>query len=374
MRGLSGYLLTGLIAAAAIAAVAFMYSDYVINPWTRDGQVRANVIQVAPRVSGPIVRLPIRDNQAVKAGDLLFEIDPRTFQAQLARAQAEYDRTVKDLVSLSRQVEAAEANVEQYRSAISQAVSEVNATEAKLEEAKLNVERAQTLLETGDIAQARLDRIERNFTVDVAEKEQADAGLLSARSAFAQAEANLAKAQADLGDEGEDNARLRAAQAAVEEARLNLEFTRLTASVDGFVTNLDLRLGSQVVSDTPALALVDSASFYIEAYFRETQVSDMRSGQEAVVTLMSHPDTPFAGVVDSLGWGIAKQDGSTGSDLLPNVSPTFEWIRLAQRIPVRIELRDVPESVALRVGATASVMVRTRGATGELTPAPALLQ
>lgn len=374
MRRLSGYLLTGLIAAAAIAAVAFMYSDYVINPWTRDGQVRANVIQVAPRVSGPIVRLPIRDNQAVKAGDLLFEIDPRTFQAQLARAQAEYDRTVKDLVSLSRQVEAAEANVEQYRSAISQAESEVNATEAKLEEAKLNVERAQTLLETGDIAQARFDRIERNFTVDVAEKEQADAGLLSARSALAQAEANLAKAQADLGDEGEDNARLRAAQAAVEEAQLNLEFTRLTASVDGFVTNLDLRLGSQVVSNTPALALVDSASFYIEAYFRETQVSDMQSGQEAVVTLMSHPDTPFAGVVDSLGWGIAKQDGSTGSDLLPNVSPTFEWIRLAQRIPVRIELRDVPESVALRVGATASVMVRTRGATGELTPAPALLQ
>ena len=374
MRRLSGYLLTGLIAAAAIAAVAFMYSDYVINPWTRDGQVRANVIQVAPRVSGPIVRLPIRDNQAVKAGDLLFEIDPRTFQAQLARAQAEYDRTVKDLVSLSRQVEAAEANVEQYRSAISQAVSEVNATEAKLEEAKLNVERAQTLLETGDIAQARFDRIERNFTVDVAEKEQADAGLLSARSAFAQAEANLAKAQADLGVEGEENARLRAAQAAVEEARLNLEFTRLTASVDGFVTNLELRLGSQVVSDTPALALVDSASFYIEAYFRETLVSDMRSGQEAVVTLMSNPDTPFAGVVDSLGWGIAKQDGSTGSDLLLNVSPTFEWIRLAQRIPVRIELRDVPESVALRVGATASVMVRTRGATGELTPAPALLQ
>lgn len=374
MRGLSGYLLTGLIAAAAIAAVAFMYSDYVINPWTRDGQVRANVIQVAPRVSGPVVRLPIRDNQAVKAGDLLFEIDPRTFQAQLARAQAEYDRTVKDLVSLSRQVEAAEANVEQYRSAISQAESEVNATEAKLEEAKLNVERAQTLLETGDIAQARFDRIERNFTVDVAEKEQADAGLLSARSAFAQAEANLAKAQADLGVEGEDNARLRAAQAAVVEAQLNLEFTRLTASVDGFVTNLELRLGSQVVSDTPALALVDSASFYIEAYFRETQVSDMQSGQEAVVTLMSHPDTPLAGVVDSLGWGIAKQDGSTGSDLLPNVSPTFEWIRLAQRIPVRIELRDVPESVALRVGATASVMVRTRGATGELTPAPALLQ
>ena len=374
MRRLSRYLLTGLIAAAAIAAVAFMYSDYVINPWTRDGQVRANVIQVTPRVSGPVVRLPIRDNQAVKAGDLLFEIDPRTFQAQLARAQAEYDRTVKDLVSLSRQVEAAEANVEQYRSAISQAESEVNATEAKLEEAKLNVERAQTLLEKGDIAQARMDRIERNFIIDVAEKEQADAGLLSARSAFAQAKANLAKAQADLGVEGEDNARLRSAQAAVEEAQLNLEFTRLTASVDGFVTNLELRLGSQVVSDTPALALVDSASFYIEAYFRETQVSDMQSGQEAVVTLMSHPDTPFAGVVDSLGWGIAKQDGSTGSDLLPNVSPTFEWIRLAQRIPVRIELRDVPESVALRVGATASVMVRTRGATGELTPAPALLQ
>jgi multidrug resistance efflux pump len=374
MRGLIGYLFTGLIAAAAIAAGVFMYFDYVINPWTRDGQVRANVIQVTPRVSGPVVRLPIRDNQAVKAGDLLFEIDPRTFQAQLARAQAEYDRTVKDLVSLSRQVEAAEASIEQYRSAISQAESEVNATEATLKEARLNLKRQRHLLEGGDIAQARFDKIERNFIVDVAAKEQADAGLLSARSALAQAKANLAKAQADRGVEGEDNAHLRGAQAALKEAQLNLEFTHVTASVDGFVTNLELRLGSQVVSNTPALALVDSASFYIEAYFRETQVSDMQSGQEAVVTLMSNPDTPFAGVVDSLGWGIAKQDGSTGSDLLPNVSPTFEWIRLAQRIPVRIELRDVPESIALRVGATASVLVRTGVATGELTPAPALLQ
>ena len=374
MSGLSKYLLTALIALAAIAGVAFMYSDYLINPWTRDGQVRANVIQVAPRVSGPVVQLPIRDNQVVKAGDLLFEIDPRTFAAQLARAQAEYDRTVQDLSSLARQVEAAEANVEQYRSAVSQAESEVNSSQATLEEAELNLERARTLLEKGDIAQARFDRIERNFTVVRSEKEQADDGLLSARSALIQSEANLAKARADLGAPGEDNARLRSAKADIEEARLNLEFTRVTASVDGLVTNLDLRLGSQVVSNTPALALVDSASFWIEAYFRESLVSDMKSGQEVVVTLMSYPDTPIAGVVDSLGWGIAKQDGSTGSDLLPNVSPTFEWIRLAQRIPVRVNLRDVPESVALRVGATASVMVRTGAATGELTPAPALLQ
>lgn len=374
MKKLAGYGLTLLIAAAAVIAAVSMYADYVSNPWTRDGQVRATVIQVAPRVSGPIVELPVRDNQTVQAGDLLFEIDRRTFEAELARAEAEYDKTRNDIAALAQQVVAAEASVDQYKSAIEQAEAQVDSTAATLGEAAMNLERAQALLEQGNVAQMRVDSAQRNYSVDLAANQQAKAALVSARSALVQSEANLAKAKADLGEEGEENAQLRAAKAAVDEARLNLEFTRVYASVDGHVTNLELQLGSQVVANQPALALIDANSFWIEAYFRETMTADINAGQEAVVTLMSEPDTPFLGTVDSLSRGIAMQNGSTGSDLLPNVSPTFEWIRLAQRIPVRVELNDVPEDVTLRVGATASVLVRTTGATGELTAAPGVLQ
>lgn len=174
-----------------------------------------------------------------------------------------------------------------------------------------------------------------------------------------QSEAALAKAQADLGAPGDDNAQLRAAKAAVQSAELDLEFTEVKAPVTGYVTNLDLRLGDQAVANQPALALVDITSFWIDGFFRETLVGRIRPGDRAVVTLMSYPDQPVEGRVDSIGWGIAQEDGSTGFDLLPTVSPTFEWIRLAERIPVRVHLLKLPEGVELRVGATASVLVLT---------------
>jgi multidrug resistance efflux pump len=176
---------------------------------------------------------------------------------------------------------------------------------------------------------------------------------------LSEAQANLAITRANLGAPGERNAQLRLAQAEVREAELNLEFAQVKAPVDGYVTNLNLRLGSQAVANQPALALVDVNSYWIVGFFRENYIEDIREGDRAIVTLMSYPDKPLEGHVDSLGWGIAQQDGSTGFDLLPNISPTFEWIRLAQRVPVRIHLEKVPEDVQLRVGTTASVLVMT---------------
>lgn len=128
------YLLTGLVVLIAVAVVLFTYWDYVVNPWTRDGQVRAKVIQIATRVSGPIVELPIRDNQFVKAGDLLFAIDPRTFQASLDQARAQLDETGDNVQVLEKQVEAAQAGVEVSRAAIKQAqiyIVQLTATIAK---------------------------------------------------------------------------------------------------------------------------------------------------------------------------------------------------------------------------------------------------
>ena len=152
----------------------------------------------------------------------------------------------------------------------------------------------------------------------------------------------------------------------------------MRAPVEGYVTNLNLRLGSQVVANQPMLALVDVESFWVDGFFKETAIGRIQAGDRSVITLMAYPDTPLEGAVDSIGWGIAQQDGSTGYELLPNVSPTFEWIRLAQRVPVRIHLTEVPEGIALRVGTTGSVLVMT-GTAGRderrpVPPAPKIFQ
>ena len=126
------------------------------------------------------------------------------------------------------------------------------------------------------------------------------------------------------------------------------------------------------------LALVDVNSYWIDGFFRENTIAGIRAGDRAVVTLMTYPDTPIEGRVDSIGWGIAQQDGSTGFELLPTISPTFEWIRLAQRVPVRIHLIDVPKDIRLRVGTTCSVLVMIGTADGgndrPVPAAPAALQ
>jgi multidrug efflux pump subunit AcrA (membrane-fusion protein) len=156
--------------------------------------------------------------------------------------------------------------------------------------------------------------------------------------------------------------------AEVRSAELNLEFTQKKAPVDGYVTNLNLRLGSQAVENQPIMALVDVNSYWVTGFFRENYIEDIREGDRAIITLMSYPDKPLEGRVD---WGIAQNDGSTGFDLLPTISPTFEWIRLAQRAPVRIHLDKLPKDVKLRVGTTASVLVMT-GTGGSKSEKPAV--
>jgi len=354
------YLSTFIIVLIAVVVVFLKYQDYLSNPWTRNGQVMAYVIQVTPRVTGPIIKLPIKDNQAVKQGDLLFVIDPRTFKASLDQAHANYDQTLDNLAALEKQVDAATASVAQFKASISEAESLVDAATSQLTEAKTKYLRNQILVAKGTVSKQRFDDLKMQYEVATANKTQSLAALISAKSALLQSIANLAQAQANLGAPGDENARLRAAKAAIDQSALNLEFTQVRAAVDGYVTNLSLQLGSQAVANKAALALVDINSYWVDAYFRETLVGGMHTGDSALVTLMSYPDQPITGTVDSLGWGIAQSNGSTGYNLLPNVSPTFEWVRLAQRIPVKIHLDQLPKGVKLRIGSTASVLVRTK--------------
>ena len=353
------YLLTGAVVLVAVVAILIKYWDYVTNPWTRNGQVRAQVIQITPRVSGPIVKLPIQDNQLVKAGDLLFEIDPRTFEASLEQARAHLDETGDNNQALFQQVEAAKAKIDESRAAVTQAQSSIKKIESEIEKDKAEYDRQRELLPRNATSQKAVDRAKASYEVSVEQRKTAVAGLAQAEASLLKSEANLAEAKANLGAAGDANASIRAARAAVRQAELNLEFTRVRAPVDGNVTNLNLRLGSQAVANQPALALVDINSFWVDGFFKETSIGKIGEGDKAVVTLMAYPDTPLEGYVDSIGWGIAKQDGSTGFELLPNISPTFEWIRLAQRVPVRIHLTNVPIEVKLRVGTTCSVLVMT---------------
>ena len=357
MHGKLKYLLTAIIVLIAAAVFALKYWDYITNPWTRNGQVKAQVIQITPRVSGPLVKLPVKDNQFIKAGDLLFEIDRRTFEADLDQARAKLDNTRDQIEALAKQVEAAQADVEAADATIKQSEAAIKGYAGRVEETLKEYRRQKKLDKQGATSKRMVEESKANWVAAVNQKANAEAQLLQMQASLGEAIANLAKAKADLGAPGEQNAQVRLAKAEVQSAELNLEFTQQKAPVDGYVTNLNLRLGSQAVANQPIMALVDVNSYWITGFFRENYIEDIRQGDRAIITLMTYPDKPLEGRVDSLGWGIAQDDGSTGFDLLPNISPTFEWIRLAQRVPVRILLDEVPEEIKLRVGTTASVLV-----------------
>ena len=378
MRDFKKVLATGAIVLVAVVVALLAYWDYVVNPWTRDGQVRANVIEIAPRVSGPIVELPIVDNQLVRAGDVLLRIDPRTFEVALDQARAQLANTSNNYTALSEQVVAAQASVEAAKFSVQQAAAAIRQADSTLANDQAEFKRQKEMLPRKATSQKAYQQAQANYLVSVQQRATAVAGLAQAKANLHKAEANLAETRANRGAADEENPRVRAALAALEQAELDLEFTTVRAPVDGYVTNLNLRLGSQMVANQPSIALVDVNSYWITGYFRENTIRDIEPGDRAVVTLMSYPDRPLVGRVKSLGWGIAQQDGSTGFQLLPNVAPTFEWIRLAQRIPVLVELDEVPNDVALRVGTTCSVLVETgtssEGGRETATAAPRALQ
>jgi len=361
MKAKLKFLITGMIVLIAAIVVALKYWDYIANPWTRDGQVRAQVIQITPRVSGPIIKLPIKDNQFVKAGDLLFEIDPRTFEADLEHARADLDNTRDEIEALAKQVEAAQADVEAAEATIKQSQAAIKGYSGRVVETKKEYDRQKKLDKQGATSKRMVEQARANWVSYVNQKANAEAELLQMQASLSEAKANLAKAKADLGAPGEKNAKVRLAKAEVRSAELNLEFTQKKAPVDGYVTNLNLRLGSQAVENQPILALVDVNSYWVVGFFKENYIEGIRDGDRAILTLMSYRDKPLEGRVDSLGWGISQDDGSTGFNMLPTISATFEWIRLAQRIPVRIhiDLDKLPAGVKLRVGTTTSVLVMT---------------
>ncbi len=347
--------ITATLVCVAIILLVWKYNAYLRDPWTRDAKVNADVIQIAARVSAPIIELPLVDNQAVQKGQLLFALDPRTFEAELALAQARYRQAEKQIKAMKFAVDAAKANVSQVEAQITEAQEAVVSSEANLVEAEKNLVRYQDLQRKGSISIEQLNTEQRNYAVDLASHNQTKAELLDKENALINAKASLAQKEAELGLEDENNATLQAAKAAVTQAKLNLSFTKVYAPTDGYITNLQLRVGSQITAEQPVLALIDQQSYRIEAYFRETLLSHIKVGDTVQVKLMSYPDQLLQGQIKSIGWGIAVSNNDVGEDLLPTVSPTYQWIRLAQRLPVEIAIE--PTQLPLRLGMTASVWV-----------------
>ena len=285
IRKILAYSLTLAVATVAGWIIWTEYQRYTDDPWTRDGQVRANVVGIAPRVPGPIIKIAVIDNQQVKRGDLLFEIDPADYQAALEQAKA--------------QVLAAEATLTQRKQDLDR--------QTELFQRKVNP------LKDYQDAQDNCDT----------------------------AKANLAAAKANL-----------------VTAQLRLSYTKIYATVNGEVTNLNVSEGAYASTGEQILALVDRDSYWIAAYFKETQLRHIATGDTAIISLMGNEDQPFTGRVRSVGWGIFVTDGSAGQGtaLLPSVSPTIDWVRLPQRFPVRIQVAN-SERTALRMGQTASVTI-----------------
>jgi multidrug resistance efflux pump len=367
---------TSVIVLAAVGMIAYKYVDYIKYPWTRDGLVRAQVIQIVPRLSGELVRVPIRNNQLVKQGDLLFEIDPSTFQTTLNLARAQLDNMHDIVKSLAEQVDVMSAAVAQSEADRNEARFEVEGYAANTENARIELERIKTLLAQGVTDQRDYDDKNTTYQQALAQLNGAKSNVNRMTADLERSKFALARAVADLGAPGGANPRLRRAEADLELAQLNLDFTKVRAPVDGYITNLQSRVGDSAVANQPMVAVIDPDSFYVEAFFRETFIGNVQNGDRAVVTLMSYPDTPLQGRVESIGWGIAQQNGSTGFQLLPTVKPTFEWIRLAQRIPVIVRLEKLPDKIKLRAGTTASVVVMTGTSTDgdRVPPVPRALQ
>ncbi|MGZ0748751.1 efflux RND transporter periplasmic adaptor subunit [Kluyvera sichuanensis] len=276
------YFSTLLIAALAIIACWLVWNYYMQSPWTRDGKIRAEQVDITPQVSGSILTLNVKDNQFVRSGDVLFQIDPTPWKIAEMNADAKLAKAQSDLSRASHEVERRRGLSQNFISA-----------------------------EDLDTANMTLKAAQANFDAAKAEREH---------------------------------------------ARWQLAQTNVKAPVDGWVTNLSTRVGNYAAVGHPVFALIDSHSFYVVGYFEETKLRHIREGDRADVVLYSD-DNKLQGHVSSIGRAIHDQSLATDGKLVADIKPTIPWVRLAQRVPVRIELDALPADTVLVAGTTCTVSI-----------------
>jgi len=273
--------LTLTVVAAATAAAYLLWQKNFYSPWTRDARVRADVIEVAPDVSGFVTAVEVHANQAVKQGDLMFSIDPERYRLRVEQAAATLEAVKTELA-----LKLAEAH-----------------RRKRLDERVISHEELEAAKAAADAAQAK-----------VVESETL-----------------------------------------LKSARLDLERTSVYATADGYITNLNVQVGDYAAAGQAMLALVDAHSFRVDGYFEESKIQAIRPGNPVRIRLLGG-GPEFTGHVDSIARAIADTENQ---GLLSDVNPNFHWVRLAQRIPVRIALDQIPENLQLSAGMTCTVIVDT---------------
>jgi membrane fusion protein, multidrug efflux system len=315
----------GLLLAALIGSFAFMYYSGLSRS-TENAYINADVVNVASQVGGRVIAVHVTDNQHVKKCDALFDIDPEPFAIALSRAQADLAVAMQSAREDNAEVSVARAQVAQI--------------ESDLANARSNYARDQELVAKHFLSQQSLN--------DAQTRKQ------SLQAALEQARAKLTKALS-APQNPEERGDVLKAQAAIAQARLDLEHTHVTASQDGQLSNVTLAAGSLVGAGVPLFALIADNSFHIDANFKETELAGVHPGQNVDIQIDMYPGQHFKGVVESLSGGTG-----TAFSLLPPQNATGNWVKIAQRVPVRIKLAQTDADHPLRIGATATVSVQLK--------------
>ena len=323
------YLLAHTKLAVAVLLLALLggFTFHYFSRTTRSTEnayINAEVVNVASQVAGRVTRVYVRENQFVHKGDALFDINPEPYAIALAHAQADLAQALQNARQDRAEIELAQAQIEQSESDLSNARS-INARDKKLVAQHFLSQQSQ------DDAQTRMQ---------------------SLQATRAEAQAKLAKARA-APEKIQERGDILKAQAAIDQARLDLDHTHVTAAQDGQISNLTLAAGSMVNTGAPLFALIEKDSFYIDANFKETQLSGIHPGQQVDIEVDMYPGQHFSGTVESLSGGTG-----TAFSLLPPQNATGNWVKIAQRVPVRI--RFAPTDSVLRIGATATVTVQLK--------------
>ena len=332
-----------------LAAVVFagllgwaMWGAYMETPWTRDATVRAYVVTMAPEVAGRIVELNVVDNKSVRKGDLLLVIDPTNYRIAVSQSEAAVQQAQANVQNIDAQVNvqqaqinASEAQLRQGRAALVFAQQQAERYQKLAKDGWGTVQNAQQFTSQLHQQEATVQSAQENLNQTLRQVETLKAQRLSAEAGLAQAKAQLSQAQ------------------------VNLERTRILAPVDGYVTNLLAQLGDYINVGVNTISLVDADSFWVDGYFEETNLAPIRVGDPAQIKLMGHGQI-VRGHVDSIARAINVANAQPNSQGVATVNPIFTWVRLAQRIPVRIHIDEVPPGVVLTAGMTATIEIDHR--------------
>ena len=384
----------GIMVCAVLVALLVIHRVNA-NPRTDDAEVFANFIGMAPLVNGPVMHLYVSDNQQVKAGDPLFDIDERPYAYALARARSDQaalqgqivderriiagkvsgvDVAKANVLSAEASLARAGAAVEQAKADVSNARAAVERSNAELEYASNNLHRIEPLLKrqfvtVDQVDQARTLEVSRSQAANQAKSQLAlaQAGLLAAEAQNRQAQAVVEQSRQQV-QQAEHNVttiqplegELPGKQAAIDTAKYNFDNCRVTAPFDARITNLTISQGAYATAGQHLFTLIDTRVWWVVANFRETQLHRIRPGMAADIYVMSRPSVRYKGLVDSVGFGVTPDSDLIGritSPGLPDVQRTLNWVHLASRFPVRVRIVDSSSDV-FRLGESATVIIR----------------